>query len=60
MTKNKEKLLNRKIRRYRSLQFEDSCDSDQSLEDISCENPAIKHETGPFLTDVVFESKISI
>ena len=47
MTKNKEKLLNRKIRRYRSLQFEDSCDSDESLEEIHCEKPAIKHGTGP-------------
>ena len=47
MTKNKEKLLNRKIRRYRSLQFEDSCDSDESLEEITCEKPAIKHGTGP-------------
>ena len=48
MTKNKEKFINRKMRRYTSLKYEDSCDSDESLEVIPCAKPKIKHGKGPF------------
>ena len=48
MTKNKDKLISRNMQRYRSLQYEDSHDSDESLEVIPCEKLKIQHGTGPF------------
>ena len=48
MTKNKEKFINRNMQRYTSLQYDDSNDSDESLEVIPCEKLKIQHGTGPF------------
>ena len=48
MTKNKEKFINRNVQRYTSSQYDDSNDSDESLEVIPCEKLKIQHGTGPF------------